>query len=67
MARTLRSPPATFVTTCHHAAPVKVIGDLHGQFGDLMHLFRVYGTPSRLGDINVLDYLVSPLECGEVQ
>jgi serine/threonine-protein phosphatase PP1 catalytic subunit len=40
------------------AAPVKVIGDIHGQFGDLMHLFRVYGAPSRLGDISYLDYLV---------
>ena len=40
------------------AAPVKVIGDIHGQYADLMHLFRVYGTPSRLGDISMVDYLV---------
>lgn len=32
-------------------APVKVFGDLHGQFGDLMRLFDEYGYPSTAGDI----------------
>ena len=43
------SPPAI--------APVKIFGDLHGQFGDLMRLFEEYGTPSTAGDITYIDYL----------
>ena len=50
-------PTTAAARPCAAAAPVKVIGDLHGQYADLMHLFRVYGTPSRLGDISYLDYL----------
>ncbi|XP_048637062.1 serine/threonine-protein phosphatase BSL1 homolog [Brassica napus] len=38
-------------------APIKVFGDLHGQFGDLMRLFYEYGYPSRQGDIAYIDYL----------
>lgn len=41
-------------------APVKIYGDLHGQFGDLMRMFEAYGAPSRDaigGDINLVDYL----------
>lgn len=41
----------------HAAAPVKIFGDLHGQFGDLMRLFEEYGTPSTAGDITYIDYL----------
>ena len=43
--------------TLPHAAPVKIFGDLHGQFGDLMRLFEEYGTPSTAGDITYIDYL----------
>lgn len=39
------------------AAPIKIFGDLHGQFGDLMRLFEEYGTPSTAGDITYIDYL----------
>ncbi|KAK1291747.1 Serine/threonine-protein phosphatase BSL1 [Acorus calamus] len=38
-------------------APIKVFGDLHGQFGDLMRLFDEYGFPSTAGDITYIDYL----------
>ena len=45
------------VVTPVHAAPIKIFGDLHGQFGDLMRLFEEYGTPSTAGDITYIDYL----------
>ncbi|KAI3783127.1 hypothetical protein L2E82_13190 [Cichorium intybus] len=38
-------------------APIKVFGDLHGQFCDLMRLFDEYGFPSSGGDITYIDYL----------
>ena len=38
-------------------APVKIFGDLHGQFGDLMRLFDEFGTPVTAGDITYIDYL----------
>jgi protein phosphatase len=38
-------------------APIKLFGDLHGQFGDLMRLFDEYGSPSTAGDITYIDYL----------
>jgi protein phosphatase len=41
----------------HLNAPVKIFGDLHGQFGDLMRLFSEYGSPSTAGDIAYIDYL----------
>jgi hypothetical protein len=38
-------------------APMKIFGDLHGQFADLMRLFDEYGSPSTSGDISYIDYL----------
>jgi len=41
-------------------APVKVFGDIHGQFGDLMSFFREYGSPSTTapgGDLSQYNYL----------
>ena len=36
---------------------MKIFGDLHGQFLDLMRLFDEYGAPSTAGDITYIDYL----------
>jgi len=44
-------------TVLRVGAPVKIFGDLHGQFGDLMRLFEEYGAPSMTGDITYIDYL----------
>lgn len=30
-------------------APVKVFGDIHGQYGDLMRLFKEFGSPDHTG------------------
>jgi len=52
----LRAEPALV----HVRAPVKVFGDIHGQFGDLMSFFREYGSPSTTalgGDLNRFNYL----------
>ena len=38
-------------------APVKIFGDVHGKFGDLMRLFDKYGFSSTVGDITYIDYL----------
>lgn len=38
-------------TVLQLTAPIKIFGDLHGQFGDLMRLFDEYGAPSTAGDI----------------
>eukprot|EP00898_Chlorokybus_atmophyticus_P005273 jgi/Chlat1/5747/Chrsp38S05574 len=38
-------------------APIKIFGDLHGQFGDLMRFFQEYGCPDTSGDIKYIDYL----------
>lgn len=40
--------------------PVKVFGDIHGQYEDLMRFFKLWGEPSEnpgSGDINLTDYL----------
>lgn len=52
---TTRTPPRPCAAA--PAAPIKIFGDLHGQFGDLMRLFEEYGTPSTAGDITYIDYL----------
>ena len=41
-------------------SPIKIFGNLHGQFGDLMKLFDNFGCPSDAvfdGDIDSIDYL----------
>ena len=37
--------------------PVKIIGDLHGQYIDLMRFFDIWKTPTDNGDIHAFDYL----------
>lgn len=49
--------PLRCSTVLQLSAPVKIFGDLHGQFGDLMRLFSEYGSPSTAGDIAYIDYL----------
>jgi hypothetical protein len=40
------------------STPVKVFGDIHGQFGDLMRYFATYGAPQPYGgDIEYCSYL----------
>ena len=46
----------------HLRAGVKIIGSIHGQFGDLMRFFNAYGVPDNdpnfdKSDIECLDYL----------
>ena len=38
-------------------SPVKVFGDIHGQYQDLMRFFDLWGEPSEKGDIESYDYL----------
>ena len=38
-------------------APIKVFGDIHGQYQDLMRFFDLWGIPNDSGDIESYDYL----------
>jgi diadenosine tetraphosphatase ApaH/serine/threonine PP2A family protein phosphatase len=63
--------PHELVELCEHAeavlrdeptllelqAPIKVFGDIHGQYPDLMRLFAEFGAPSHTGDLDLVDYL----------
>lgn len=37
--------------------PARVFGDIHGQIGDLLRLFRAYGRPDSCGDVMLVDYV----------
>lgn len=63
--------PHELVELCEHAeavlreeptllklsAPIKIFGDIHGQYPDLMRLFSEFGAPSHTGDLDLVDYL----------
>ena len=41
-------------------APIKIFGDIHGQYTDLMRFFDLWGAPvdgTKNGDIESFDYL----------
>lgn len=38
-------------------APVKIIGDLHGNYIDLMRFFDIWKEPTTKGDIEAYDYV----------
>ena len=38
-------------------APIKIFGDIHGQFSDLLRIFKEYGMPTLAGDLALTDYL----------
>ena len=38
-------------------APIKVFGDIHGQYQDLMRFFDLWSSPCESGDIESFDYL----------
>ena len=44
-------------TVLYLKTPVKIFGDIHGQYDDLMRFFELWGEPSDSGDINSIDYL----------
>jgi hypothetical protein len=37
--------------------PTKIIGDIHGQYIDLMRFFDIWKAPIDTGDIHAFDYL----------
>jgi len=41
------------------STPIKVFGDIHGQYDDLLRFFEFWGDPSdgQKGDIKIIDYL----------
>lgn len=63
--------PHELVELCEHAeavlrdeptllklgAPIKIFGDIHGQYPDLMRLFAEFGAPAHTGDLDLVDYL----------
>ena len=37
--------------------PLKIFGDIHGQYVDLMRFFDIWKSPQEMGDIHAYDYL----------